>query len=129
MDQTRGINTTYAFTATVTPITTTLPLTYTWQVDGQVPIVHTSGLTDTLSLVWEEPGTQVITVTASNAIGLVMDTHEITINAPIYEFYLPLVSKAVQSPLSPDFTQMGGGLFMGLVIVGMVGWWKKRIYR
>ena len=51
------IDTTYTFTATVTPITTTLPLTYTWQVDEQVPIVHTSGLTDTLSLAWEMPGT------------------------------------------------------------------------
>jgi len=123
------INTNYTFTATVEPITTTLPLTYTWWVDNQLPIVHANGLTDTLSLTWDTPGTQLITVTASNLAGSVMDTDVISINAPIYEFYLPLVIKATQPPLSPGISPLGGDVFIGLIIVGMVGYWKKRIYR
>jgi len=58
-----------------------------------------------------------------------MDTDVISINAPIYEFYLPLVIKATQPPLSPGISPLGGDVFIGLIIVGMVGYWKKRIYR
>ena len=123
------INTSYTFTATVEPISTTLPLTYTWQVDEQVPIVHTNGLTDTVDLTWDTPGTKVITVTAGNLAGSVMDTHTISITNPLYEIYLPLVSKAVQPPLSPDITPLGGGVFLGLVTLGVMGWWRKRLYR
>ena len=69
----------YTFTATVEPISTTLPLTYTWQVQGQLPITHTAGITDKVSLAWQLPGTQIITVTASNVSGSVSDSHAITI--------------------------------------------------
>jgi CSLREA domain-containing protein len=69
----------YIFTATVEPVSTTLPLEYVWQTSGQAPVTHTSGLTDTLSFTWEMPGMQVITVTARNPGGSVMDTHGITI--------------------------------------------------
>jgi PKD repeat protein len=71
---------TYTFTATVEPISTTQPLTYTWLVDGQLPITHTSGLTDTASFTWETPGIQAITVTATNQFGSVSAGHEININ-------------------------------------------------
>jgi hypothetical protein len=114
------IDTAYTFTATVVPITTTLPLTYTWQMDDQLPIVHTNGLTDMVNFTWSTPGTQVISVTASNPAGSVMDTHTIIINAPIYKIYLPLVSKASEAALSPGISPLGGGVFLGFVIVGMV---------
>ena len=45
-----------ADTATVAPITTTLPLTYAWQATGQTPITRSDNLTNTLQFSWEEPG-------------------------------------------------------------------------
>ena len=197
-----------SFTATVEPISTTLPLTYTWQASGLAPVTHTGGLTDTVSFTWEVPGTQVITVTASNQNGSVMDTHVITITdvpisglvasndsptllgsattlsatvtagsniiyswdfgdgesgggavvthtypaagiytatvtatnsantltvdtivtitAPMYDIYLPLVIKSPQAPLAPASSLPGGGVLVGLVVCGAVGRWKKR---
>jgi N-acetylneuraminic acid mutarotase len=73
------INTSYNFTATVGPISTTLPLSYLWQAEGQSPVHHTGGLTDTVTFNWDLIGTQLITVTASNNIGSVSDTHVISI--------------------------------------------------
>jgi N-acetylneuraminic acid mutarotase len=86
------VNKSYSFTANVIPITTSLPLTYTWQASGQVPITYTAGLTDTISFTWDVTGTQVITVTANNQFGLVTDNQMIMITAPL-NHYLPLVTK------------------------------------
>jgi hypothetical protein len=70
----------HAFTATVGAPTTTLPITYTWQANGQAPVVHVSGgLTDVVTFTWAVTGTQAITVTAANVAGGVSDTHVITI--------------------------------------------------
>lgn len=69
----------YTFTATTEPITTSLPITYVWQANGQEIITHTSGLTDAVSLTWDMPGTQQITVTASNEFGSVSGGYLITI--------------------------------------------------
>jgi CSLREA domain-containing protein len=70
----------YTFTATVDPVTTTLPLTFSWQTKGQPPVVHSSGLTDTISFTWDTSGTHAITVTAGSTLGSVTDTHTITIS-------------------------------------------------
>ena len=112
----------YIYTATVEPISTSLPLEYIWQLDGQVPITQTGGLTDTISFTWDMPGTQVITITTRNPAGSRADTHVITITAPLYETYLPLVIKYSAPPLDsiPTFSLPGGGLFMGLIIIGKV---------
>ncbi len=69
----------YSFVAMVEPISTTLPITYTWQASNQLPVVHIGGLTDTVSFTWEGIGTQTITVTASNSSGTVTNTHSITL--------------------------------------------------
>lgn len=69
----------YTFTATVEPLSTTLPLEYVWQANDQPTITQTSGLSDTIDFIWEMPGTKLITVTASNVGGSVIDTHMITI--------------------------------------------------
>jgi uncharacterized membrane protein YeaQ/YmgE (transglycosylase-associated protein family) len=65
------VSTTYTFMATASPITATLPITYTWQADGQSPVTHVaiSGLTDIVTFTWPSgvSGTQAITVTAANA--------------------------------------------------------------
>jgi hypothetical protein len=72
-------NVTYTFIASVSPDSVTLPLTYSWLVDNQPEVVHTNRLTDTLSAAWDSPGTHILTVTANNAAGSVVDTHELTI--------------------------------------------------
>jgi hypothetical protein len=71
-----------AFTATVSPITTSLPLTYVWRATDQIPVTHTGGLNDDIVFAWSTPGAKAITATARNPRGAVVDTHVITINAP-----------------------------------------------
>jgi hypothetical protein len=73
------VNSAYAFTATVSPITTTVPITYRWEATGQSVITHTAGLSDTATFTWSTPGPQAITVTATNVEGFVTTTHAITV--------------------------------------------------
>jgi M6 family metalloprotease-like protein len=67
------------FNASSVPIDVGQPITYTWQASGQSPITHTTGLTDTVSYIWNYPGTQVITVTAENIQGSTTDTISILV--------------------------------------------------
>lgn len=101
----------YEFTAGVEPLTTTLPLTYTWQATGQAPITHTAGLEDTVGYIWETAGDQVITVTASNTAGSVVDTHLINLVFIPREFnnYLPCALRACQLSFSDDFSNIESG--------------------
>jgi hypothetical protein len=41
---------------------------------------HGRGLSDTVNFAWNLAGTQTVTVTATNVVGRVTDTHRITIN-------------------------------------------------
>ncbi len=91
----------YAFTATISPLVATPPISYTWQASGQERISHSSNLpSDSAAFVWDAVGTQTITVTAVNAAGVpVLDTHTIEITAvPTFDgqrIYLPLVRRAL----------------------------------
>jgi hypothetical protein len=69
------------FTATVSPADATIPITYTWEATGLSPIIHTGGTTDSVEFNWDEPGSKGITVTASNAGGRVIDTHNLSIGS------------------------------------------------
>ena len=60
---------TYAFTATVSPLTTTLPITYDWRASGLPVVRNTGGISDTATFAWLALGSQTVTVTASNAAG------------------------------------------------------------
>jgi hypothetical protein len=74
-------NTPYTFTATVSPVTATQPITYVWQATDLGTVTHTGGdLDDTATFTWTTPGSKVITVTASNAAGTVSDTHVIPLS-------------------------------------------------
>lgn len=74
----------YPFTATVTPITATTPITYIWQADGQTTITQTGVTTDAVNFTWSTPGDKLITVTAENIAGTVNATHTIAITVPTY---------------------------------------------
>ncbi len=72
----------YTFTASIAPTTLPTPITYTWQAEGQSPIVHAGGITDTISYTWPTAGPKTITATAENFSSSVTTTHTITIVAP-----------------------------------------------
>jgi len=96
------INTAYTFTATVFPLTATLPITYVWQATGQSPVTHAGSLnrTDTVTFTWSITGTQVITITATNAEDTVSDTHAIIISAPPPDCPHPLEDVSINGPNS-----------------------------
>ena len=73
------VNDAYTFTATVSPLTATQPVTYLWQATGQSPVTHVGGLSDTVGFTWSISGTWVITLTAANVEGAANANHSITI--------------------------------------------------
>jgi hypothetical protein len=84
------LSTTYTFTATISPISATTPITYVWEATGVPSVTHfTTSISDTAAFSWTVAGYQVITVTASNGYGSAVTTH--TIKTAGYEIYLPIV--------------------------------------
>lgn len=69
----------YAFTASLTPLTVTAPVTYTWQATDFAPQSQRSGASHAITLTWSTPGVKVITVTAHNAGGTVSQSHTLTL--------------------------------------------------
>lgn len=85
-------NTSYDFTAAISPLTTTTPVTYTWEITDHDPITNTGGLTNTVSLSWTSGGSKSVVVTAVNSTGFsVSQTYTIDIALPEQKIYLPLV--------------------------------------
>ncbi len=88
-------NTPYTFTATVSPLYATQPITYVWEVSGQAPVTHTGSITNVLTMSWPLTGTYTLTVTAVNANSSpVTDNHTITIShllPPGRTLYLPIL--------------------------------------
>ena len=74
-------NTNILFSAAVLPISTTVPITYTWEADEQLPVTHASSnsLSDNIAFTWATTGTKLVTVTADNGLGVVSDTLTIEI--------------------------------------------------
>lgn len=72
----------YTFQATVSPATSSMPITFTWQTAEQL-VSHTGGLTDTAMLTWQQSGMQTITVTATNADGSVQQTQAFQVITPL----------------------------------------------
>ena len=75
------IDSAHTFTATLLPLTTTLPITYTWQTAGAPLLIHPArqSLTDTASLTWTTTGSKNVIVTATNGAGVVTATTIVTI--------------------------------------------------
>ena len=73
----------YVFTATVSPPTATLPISYTW-----VPTPESGQGTNVAAYSWTMPGTKTVTITVENFGGSVPATHDILIAD--YKIYLPL---------------------------------------
>jgi hypothetical protein len=111
----------YVFTAIVGPVTTTRPLTYTWQTTGISSEVHTDrGLSDVISFTWNTTGTKAITVFATNGGGTVTNTHAITISEP----RVPTTS--IAKTVTPQgLVAYGDELTYTLVISAAPGKWLR----
>jgi len=100
------------FTAAASPPTATLPITYTWEATGLLPVTHTVySISDTAVFTWNVVGPQMITVTAANECGDgVSMTHTITVTAevPGWYIYLPLVLSSVEGLVARDLPGAGG---------------------
>jgi hypothetical protein len=81
----------YSFNANEYPVTTTLPVTYVWEVDGYRVITQTSGVSATQLFSWALSGTQEVTVTVSNPVSSLVRSLEILIEP--YRIYFPLQEK------------------------------------
>ncbi len=104
------VNTVYTFTATVSPVTATQPITYVWQATGQPPVTSADGLSNTVAFIWIAPGTQAITVTATNAGGTVAGTHVISIYTPAQASFSASPLSGV-APMTVVFTNTSSGDF------------------
>jgi hypothetical protein len=79
-----AINQSYAFTTAVLPLTTTLPMTFTWSAADASPQVNTGHrLTDTGHLRFSTAGLKTVTVVAANAVSAITATRQITIQMPV----------------------------------------------
>jgi hypothetical protein len=76
------VGTAYDFTATVSPMNVTTPLSYSWQIPEQPPVTHNnvSQITDTVTADWNTPGSYTLMVTTTNAAGSTVGTHTIDIS-------------------------------------------------
>jgi hypothetical protein len=114
---TGSVGITVSVTATVSPPTATLPITYTWQATGQSDVVQVKHSTQTsVGFTWAVTGTKTITVTAINQCGQVSSLpHTIQVVTPWY-VYLPFVART--APYCP-----GNVLINGDFEQGHTGWY------
>jgi hypothetical protein len=82
--------------ATVSPITATTPITYTWEATEQddVVVVNVDAINDTVAFTWSTAGVKYVTVTAENAGGAIAVTSPHTITISFKGFiYLPVIMR------------------------------------
>ncbi len=84
----------HTFVASVSPVTATLPITYTWQATGQAEQVIRGGAQSNVSYSWDTPGSKTITVTVRNAYGNASHSQSFSVGGGGgYEIYLPIVMR------------------------------------
>ncbi len=83
----------YTFIASVSPLTATLPITYTWQVTGYAPYTVVGGPSNNQAFIWLTEGPKSVVVTADNGLGAPRTaTYNLEVSSvEEYPIYLPLV--------------------------------------
>lgn len=84
------VDTSYTFTASVRPVTATLPITYVWEATGLANQTSTGGVENSVQFTWSSPGAKTVKVTASNRLGSKSDTYAVTIVEETRDFYIYL---------------------------------------
>ena len=82
----------YPFSVTIAPITTTQPLTYSWQASGHSPVTHTGGLSDEQAFTWQTSGPKTVTVRATNLAGTISLSKTISLD------YAPPTGLSINGP-------------------------------
>jgi PKD repeat protein len=108
------MDTTYTFTATVSPISATLPFTYSWRASDQTPVTNTGGLSDTATFTWDASGAQTVSLTAGNAEGALTDSHPLTLYVPVRTDFTAWPTSGVE-PLEVTFTNTSSGDYTSML--------------
>jgi hypothetical protein len=92
------VGVTQVLTASVTPVDAQPPITYTWEVEEAGTFTQTAGVSDSLTVIWTQPGAKNVRVTAANASGAVDDSRSIQVmpgkvegQEPVPAMFLPLI--------------------------------------
>ncbi|MCA9939745.1 MAG: hypothetical protein KC418_13965 [Anaerolineales bacterium] len=80
-DSTAVVDTTFVYTATTVPITTTLtqPLTYVWEASDQAVLSQEAELQNTATFSWTNAGIKTITVTVNNQYGSATNSFNVNV--------------------------------------------------
>jgi len=81
--QTGLLNTSYRFTATVSPDMTSQPLSFRWSATDNLGVVQSNNLIDSVAFRWSTAGLKTITVVAQNEAGIVTTTYQIVVGTVI----------------------------------------------
>lgn len=84
-----GVST--SLVAQALPLTTSLPLTYSWQATNQEPLTHTAGISDSVNYRWSTTGPVTVTVRVENLAGVVHRQQLLWVEER--RVYLPLVTR------------------------------------
>ena len=93
-------DTAYSFSASVTPVTATLPITYTWEATDHAPAIVSGGVTKSKDFSWSIGGSKHITVTADNGVEGAVTGH-LTVEVGVPPSSVTLSGPAT-TPLEPD---------------------------
>jgi hypothetical protein len=87
------LNQPYTFSASVSPLTSTLPITYLWQATDYAPRTVVGGPTNDQTYTWGVEGMKHVTVTVDNGLGSPkVGTLAVELRSDAnYPVYLPLV--------------------------------------
>ncbi len=100
----------YVFTATVSPSSAAVPITYVWQIDDGPPVTHTASLSDTLTPAWTKSGAHTIAVTVQNVAGTADGSHTFTLYGPPSAAFSASPTSG-QAPLEVSFSNTSSGDF------------------
>ena len=82
------------YSAQVAALNTSLPLTFSWSIDGTAVITRlVSSTADIAALTWPAVGTYRLTVAAENWAGRVAQTMQVIIIAPPHRLFLPVIMR------------------------------------
>lgn len=81
------------FTISLLPTNSGQPVTYLWFASHQTPITQTGGSSDQATFVWQQSGSMMLSVQASNAVGTVWGEKIVEVIDIPKQVYLPVIER------------------------------------